>query len=512
MSGIIIVGAGISGLTAAAYLVKEGKKVTILEKSSDVGGLVHTFDYRGYKFDTGPKAIENSGMVQPMLKDLGIELEMRKSRVSWGIGGRITSLNSLEDVENVKSLILELYPDDSRDIERIFRRIDRAIKLMERINRVDNPFLHSPVRSIKYLLFTILPWLPLFLLTLLELTFWSKPMEFSLKRRVKNPSLRDILTQHYFKATPESFALGYFHTFTDYYYPKGGTGSLPKVLAQYIRERDGEIVLDTAVEKIDIERKTLTVGGGQILPYNKLIWSADEATWSRVSNIPNKERVRTGESVFSIFIGVRVEPEVFGGISNGHLIYTPSTTGLGELHRAVQDDLVEHITTKSREEVFTWVEEFCRRNTYEIAIPSLREDGMSPKGSTGVIISLLVDGRLFQKVSDLGWYDEFTEHMKGSMLQTLNDTIYPFLLESIEFSKVASPLTLEHMFGVKDGSITGWSLESYKASSLMSVLKSVRTPYKGHFRVGQWTYSPAGVPIAILTGRLAAKEVLLSEL
>jgi hypothetical protein len=34
--------------------------------------------------------------------------------------------------------------------------------------------------------------------------------------------------------------------------------------------------------------------------------------------------------------------------------------------------------------------------------------------------------------------------------------------------------------------------------------RAVRTPFDDILQAGQWTYSPSGVPIAILTGKLAA--------
>jgi len=47
---MVIVGAGISGLTAAAYLSHEGHSITLLEKSDDLGGLVGSFNRDGFVF------------------------------------------------------------------------------------------------------------------------------------------------------------------------------------------------------------------------------------------------------------------------------------------------------------------------------------------------------------------------------------------------------------------------------------------------------------------------------
>lgn len=51
---IVIVGAGVAGLTLAYKLVQDGQKVIVLEKASVVGGLARSFDYDGYIFDIGP--------------------------------------------------------------------------------------------------------------------------------------------------------------------------------------------------------------------------------------------------------------------------------------------------------------------------------------------------------------------------------------------------------------------------------------------------------------------------
>jgi hypothetical protein len=45
-------------------------------------------------------------------------------------------------------------------------------------------------------------------------------------------------------------------------------------------------------------------------------------------------------------------------------------------------------------------------------------------------------------------------------------------------------------------------------SRLPKILNAVKTPVPGVFQAGQWTYSPAGLPISILTGKLAADRVI----
>lgn len=54
---VIVVGAGISGLLTALALSKEGKRVLILEKTGDLGGVCRSYNVNGYQVDTGPHII-----------------------------------------------------------------------------------------------------------------------------------------------------------------------------------------------------------------------------------------------------------------------------------------------------------------------------------------------------------------------------------------------------------------------------------------------------------------------
>lgn len=53
-TNLLIIGAGLSGLSAAALLAKAGFKVSVVEKNKSFGGAAGSFTARGYKFDTGP--------------------------------------------------------------------------------------------------------------------------------------------------------------------------------------------------------------------------------------------------------------------------------------------------------------------------------------------------------------------------------------------------------------------------------------------------------------------------
>jgi oxygen-dependent protoporphyrinogen oxidase len=74
---IVVLGAGISGLTTAYLLSKKGFDVTILEKKNEVGGSVDTFFENGYLFDRGPNSgLETTPVLSQLVNDLGLQDEL----------------------------------------------------------------------------------------------------------------------------------------------------------------------------------------------------------------------------------------------------------------------------------------------------------------------------------------------------------------------------------------------------------------------------------------------------
>ena len=74
---IIVIGAGISGLTTAYLLSKKGFDVKILEKNIAVGGSIESVIENGSLFDRGPNsALETTPIIAQLVGELKLEPEL----------------------------------------------------------------------------------------------------------------------------------------------------------------------------------------------------------------------------------------------------------------------------------------------------------------------------------------------------------------------------------------------------------------------------------------------------
>ena len=528
----IVVGGGIAGLTAAAYVAKAGKKVILFERQHKVGGLVQTFDRDGIYFDGGLRSIENSGIVFPMLKQLGIDIEFTKSNISIGIEDSVLKLNGKESVDEYEDFMIKQYPENQKDITSIIVEIKKIMGYMDILYGIDNPAFLNMNEDREYLMKTILPWMFKFIFTLRKIKKIQEPVEDYLKKFTTNQSLIDIIAQHFFQKTPASFALSYFSLYLDYHYPKGGTATLIKKMEDYILENGGIIKTGVTIQSLHPEEKFVLDTEGNRTDYSNLVWAGDLKQMYNiipveklidkklVAKITEKrtllKELNAGDSVFTVYLSVNENKEYFEKICTGHFFYTPDKRGLNsvdktnlELFMAAEITEKENIELKNK--LKQYLEDYFRLNTFEIAIPALRDADLAPEGKVGLVVSLLYDYRLTKKIDEFGWTPEIKQLLEQISIQILDESIFPNLKNKVFGCFSSSPLTIEKMTGNTEGGITGWAFTNPvmpAVSSMLGIAKSVETPLPSIFQAGQWTYSPAGLPISILTGKMASDNVL----
>ena len=236
----IVVGGGIAGLTAAAYLSKAGHTTLLCEKESACGGLVNSFERDGFVYDGGIRAMENSGVLFPMLRHLGLEVEFVPNHISIGIEDQVIRVDSEENLVDYQALLSELYPDSKDEIGEIIAQIRRIMHYMKVQYGINNPIFLDMKQDRDYMLKAVLPWMVQYALTAPKISALNEPVVDFLKRYTGNQSLLDIITQHFFQQTPAFFALSYLKLYLDYHYPLGGTGKFVEKLVAFIARPPGQ--------------------------------------------------------------------------------------------------------------------------------------------------------------------------------------------------------------------------------------------------------------------------------
>ena len=511
---VVVVGSGAAGLTAAAYCAKSGLDVLVCERWHKVGGLVESFTHEGFTFDAGIRAFEDSGVITPMLRSLGIQMDFVKNPVSVGIGERWVRLGGKESLSDYSNLFKSCFPAHTEEIDAIILEIVKVMRYMDVLYGIENPlFLESELKDPQYLTHTLLPWLMKYSVNIKKADRLQEPVRQYLRRFTTSEPLIDMICQHFFAETPTFFALSYFGLYLDYRYPVGGTVVLPQKLADYITAHGGEIALKTEVTQVMQNEHAIRLEDGQTVRYDQLIWAGDQTAFYNALSQPLPKQAQQQkrlveqshgiDSVLTLFIGSTIPPEEAERLCGAHAFYTPLAAGLSSLPDW------HTLKEEGASAVLDWVVAYLENTTYEISIPALRDTSLAPENKTGLVVSTLFDYDLSLYLRDSGEYEALKARATETILRVLNDSALPGLSTRVERVLCSTPLTVERETASRHGAITGWAHTNHPMPAVhhfASIKKAIRTPIRDVLQCGMWTFSPAGLPVSLITGKLAADE------
>lgn len=515
---ILVVGAGMAGLTAAAYAARAGRAVLVCERAAKVGGLVTDFMAQGFHFDAGLRAVENSGVIRPMLRDLGLDVAFLPNPVTIRIQERQIRLDR-DGLAQYGAMLTQRFPQNSADIRAIMGEIQRVMEMMDVLYGIDNPLFMDLKSDPAYLMRTILPWLLRYRRNMRKVKKLYQPIEAHLARFTRNQALIDTIVQHFFRDTPSFFALSYFGLYQDYQYPEGGTGRLAAAMADYVRTKRGEILCETGIAQFDAATGIATTETGDSIRYRELVWAADgkalyraaagrlPETGSFARTAQKVARARGGDSVLTVFLALDVPPADVERAFGAHCFYTPGAEGLSSL--GLDSWQAATVAADSRAALFAWIDRYLALTTFEISCPVLRDPALAPRGKSGLIVSTLFSYDLARHLEQAGW----AEALKNWCIQQVTGQLaaaLPAIQDKVLYASCATPLTMQRYTGNTDGAITGWAFnaDNPAESRFASIARSVRTPWPHVWQAGQWAFSPSGLPVSIITGKLAADELL----
>ncbi|MCZ9338767.1 FAD-dependent oxidoreductase, partial [Streptomyces sp. TRM76130] len=74
---VVVVGAGLAGLSAALHLLGAGRRVTVVEREAVPGGRAGLLERGGYRFDTGPTVLTMPDLADEAFAAVGERLRDR---------------------------------------------------------------------------------------------------------------------------------------------------------------------------------------------------------------------------------------------------------------------------------------------------------------------------------------------------------------------------------------------------------------------------------------------------
>ena len=138
---VLVVGGGAAGLTAAAYCAKAGQSTLVCERAEKTGGLVGTFSQAGFSFDAGIRALEDSGVISPLLRSLELPIEFVKNPVTIGIQDRSVRLAGEDSLAEYADLYKSFFPQESAAIDAIMAEVVKVMRYMDVLYGIEKPAL-----------------------------------------------------------------------------------------------------------------------------------------------------------------------------------------------------------------------------------------------------------------------------------------------------------------------------------------------------------------------------------
>jgi all-trans-retinol 13,14-reductase len=471
---IIIIGAGLGGLTAGAKLAREGKKVLLIEQHSKPGGCATTFKRGDLTFEVGLHEMDGISP-RDMKTRIFNELDVFRSLEFIPVPEFYRFLNDRFDItishqpEVTTERLTKLFPSEAEGIKTYFSQILNPRKATSGSDDANN--------SIGHFLDSI----------------------------IRNEDLKLILMGNlgYFGDDPYSLSLAYYSAAQGSYYSggasyiKGGSQKLSDFLAAYIREHGGEIVFSHIVTAVKTQGNKVTgiiykrkhdktsdikeAYADDLIANNSVAGVADLLGGEQSVELKTQLKdMKNGASLLTVYLGFSKPLKDLGNKYYSTCIYDSSVRSLAD------------IKTNNRDG-------FGHRNFILVDYGQI-DSGLAPEGkSVGGLccIDYLSD---WEKLSRKEYY--FRKEQVASVFIERLGKIIPGIRNHIIHCEVATSATVKRYTLNPDGSVYGFAqIPSRK------MLDMARIPENLHF-ASAWGKTGGGFSGAIYSGYLCAYNIL----
>ncbi|TFG06601.1 MAG: NAD(P)/FAD-dependent oxidoreductase [Promethearchaeota archaeon] len=496
----IIVGSGISSLTAGCYLVKDGWDVTIYEQYDKIGGVTAQVEKEGFKWDLGQMLVEGFGPEEPVglvFSELGIADKIKTVRTERAYVFPDFALYKPEKYDDFfwrREKFKELFPSDAKGIDKYYNFYIKMMGLATLGRKAERAGgLKSAILKLK-LIFKLLPLLPK--------RNWSaqKMMESFFESEKLQSVFLTILAD--FVAPPSQF-IGLGVPFINpepsfdediplkisknvehpsYRFVLGGMGSMVDAMVNLIKEGGGKFLVNKTVKKFIIEKNTVrgivcedgTTDKADIIIANGgareiLLDTIDEKELPEEFIMKVKD-LPLMESVFMVHLGIDFDPTPFQKLST---VYYYGTYDVDGAIKECRDGIYHE-----------------GRHGFVIFIPTIFSPELAPPGHHALTVYTITPNMLNE-----GTWEEKKEEFTEKLLIEAEKVIPN--LRNAKVKVTLTPEDFKKMIHVKHHAFGGMAPIMGKEAI------PHETPIKNLWFIGSQSESGAGLcPIISDTARL----------
>ena len=508
---VIVIGSGLGGLSVAAILAKEGKKVLVLERHYTAGGYTHVFKRRGYEWDVGLHYVGEVHRRNCYLRKLFDYVT--DGRLQWAEMGEVYDRVRFGDKEYAFkagpaafAAQLKIYFPAPADGE----AIDRYIAMIRAVERCRLRYFSEKAMP---------PWLARLVGPFMRSAFlkYSDRTTLSvLQELTDNERLIGVLTGRYgdYGLPPSRSSFAMHASLVKHFlyggnYPVGGAASIARAIVPIIKASGGALFVCAEVKHVLVKGRTacgvVMVDGKEIRADRVVSDAGIMNTYSRLLLPECVRRFRLDEQLQALDRSA-CHVCLYVGLNR-----TAKQLGLGTANIWLHPDHYEHDDNAAR---------FFNDASQDfpflfISFPSAKDPDWErryPGRSTIEIITLVPyewfaawEGRRWKRRG--GEYDALKERFSQRMLEKLY-RVEPQLRGAVDCYELSTPLSTRHFSNYPRGEVYGLdhSPQRFRQRCLR-----VHTPIRHLYLTGQ-DVIVEGIAGAINSGLVTASAILRKSL
>ena len=480
---VIVIGAGFAGLAAAAVLAKDGFEVTVLEKNEMAGGRARTWEKDGFTFDMGPSwywmpdVFEN--FYQLFNKTTADFYDLQRLspsyRIYFGKNDRMDIPSTLADLYQ---LFEELEPNSSKNLDLFLKQAKYKYDVGM------NEYVFKPSHSVMEY------FDPRLALSGIKLQLLGN-MRKHVHKLFKNDKLRKLLEFPvlFLGATPQNTPalyslMNYADLVLGTWYPNGGMHKIVSAMQTIAMEQGVKFAFNTEVTKINVHRniaeEVLTNKGN--FKSDFIIGNADYHHIEQKLLDPENRRYTEG-----YWNNRTMAPSCL-------LFYVAVDKKLKDiLHHNLFFD--ENFDTHA-EEIYT-EPKWPSKPLFYVCCPSVTDSSVAPEGCENLFFLIPVAPGL----KDI---ESKREEYFNLILERFKELTGNDIHNNILFKRSYAMKDFERDYHAFKGNAYGLANTLKQTAFLKPKMASTVTNF---LYTGQLTVPGPGVPPAIISGQVVAKEI-----